>query len=78
MTFVNLTIKKEGLAKLRNWVKEKLTDEEQDKLAKMLDEIFSFEGVAGVFIETLDGMMFKKLIKEGVDSIFPDEPVNPS
>ncbi len=81
MKWIGLSIKKEGLEELKAWVKTKLTEKDQDELAELLDKIFQFEGVGGVFVEQLDGTLFKKLISEGVDSLFPEEtepPVNPS
>jgi len=71
MSMINLKIDKEGLKKLSNWAKSKLSEKDQDELADILDDIFDFSGVGGAIIEVVDGKVFRAAIKTGVDAIFP-------
>jgi Asp-tRNA(Asn)/Glu-tRNA(Gln) amidotransferase C subunit len=79
MEWVKVKINKEGFKGLSAWAKTKLTEEDQDKLATILDDIFEFEGLLGQGIELVDNKLFKVVIKTGKDEFFPDEQeVNPS
>lgn len=79
MEWVKVKLNKTGLKEFADWAKTKLTEEDQNKLAGILDDIFDFDGILGEGIELADKTLFKKLIKTGFDELFPDEQaVNPS
>lgn len=78
MDWVGVKIDAEGLEELEVWAKEKLTPEEQERLAGILDKVIQFTGILGQAAELVDGKLFLTAIQHGVSAIFPnDENLQP-
>ena len=62
----------EALERLGVWCRTNLTEERQDELADILDDVFDFTGIAGKLFEAADGKIFRRGIKMGVGTL-PEE-----